>query len=263
MIPTPSETQLRRKVTHRLVASRYPSIGILDRVSDAADLDAVFELEGWTNDRITSELGILHRLPPAEWLVGAPMASVVMAAFCHPRAAAGGSATRCGARGMRRSRWKRRTPRSRTPRTRAGGGGRDGRAHGDAAVRCRGERRVSRYPDGAARSTAPLYDPDTYATSQRFALDLLARRIERRRIPLRAPGRRHVPRLFPPASPRARAGRRPFRYPMARQRRSCHSPPETRNLTAVAPHPDPTAQQSENGAVAPLPGAVCGIRLGY
>ena len=30
MTPTPPETQLRRKVTHRLVASRYPSIGILE-----------------------------------------------------------------------------------------------------------------------------------------------------------------------------------------------------------------------------------------
>ena len=175
MIPTPPETQLRRKVTHRLVASRYPSIGILDRVSDAADLDAVFELEGWTNDRITSELGILHRLPPDEWLVGRADGVSRDGGLLPPagwrRAVQRRDAGRVvcvvhAGNGARRGR----VP----PRTRAGGGGRDGRAHGDAAVRCRGERRVPRYPDGAARVPALLYDPDTYATSQRFALDLLA-----------------------------------------------------------------------------------------
>jgi hypothetical protein len=89
MIATPPDTRLRRKVTHRLIASRYPSVGILDQVARPADLDAVFELEGWTNDRITAELGILRRIPTDEWIVGTPMASVVMAAFCHPRKGGG------------------------------------------------------------------------------------------------------------------------------------------------------------------------------
>lgn len=77
--------RLRHRVTHRLIATRYPSEGILDRVASADDLDAVFELEGWTNDRISTDLGILLRVPRDEWLVGVPLASVVMAAFCHPR----------------------------------------------------------------------------------------------------------------------------------------------------------------------------------
>jgi hypothetical protein len=45
----------------------------------------VLEVEAWTNDRISTHLGILHGVPRDEWLVGQPMASVVMAAFCHPR----------------------------------------------------------------------------------------------------------------------------------------------------------------------------------
>jgi hypothetical protein len=71
--------------TVRLVPSRYPAVGILDQVASPEDLNAVIELETWTNDRISTELGILHRLPPSEWVLGKPMASVVMAAFCHPR----------------------------------------------------------------------------------------------------------------------------------------------------------------------------------
>src|SRR4051812_50227664 len=90
MIATPPETRLRRKVTHRLIASRYPSVGILDQVARPADLEAVFQLEGGTNDRITAELRILRRIPTNEWIVGTPMASVVMAAVCHPRKGGGG-----------------------------------------------------------------------------------------------------------------------------------------------------------------------------
>ena len=69
--------------------SRYPVAGILDTVSAPEDLAFIFELESWTNDRISAELGTLHRIPPHEWLVGKPMASVIMAAFCHPRLGGG------------------------------------------------------------------------------------------------------------------------------------------------------------------------------
>lgn len=71
--------------TIRLVPSRYPSTGILDVVAAPEDLEAVIELESWTNDRISAEIGILHRLPPEDWVTGKPMSSVIMAAFCHPR----------------------------------------------------------------------------------------------------------------------------------------------------------------------------------
>jgi RES domain-containing protein len=74
-----------RRATHRLIPSRYPSVGILDTVAAPEDLEAVFELEGWTNDRIGAELGLLHNIPREEWVVGRPMATVVMASFCHPR----------------------------------------------------------------------------------------------------------------------------------------------------------------------------------
>src|SRR5262249_23168098 len=37
-----------------------------------------------TNDRISAELGVFGRIPSAEWVIGRPMANVIMAAFCHP-----------------------------------------------------------------------------------------------------------------------------------------------------------------------------------
>lgn len=80
----PPESLLRWTGAPRLIPSRYPTVGLLDRVAAPEDLEALFELEGWTNDRINGELGILQAIPREEWVLGRPMASVVMAAFCHP-----------------------------------------------------------------------------------------------------------------------------------------------------------------------------------
>jgi hypothetical protein len=48
----------------------------------------MFELESWSNDRVSAELGLLYRIPLDEWVTG-PQATVVMAAFCHPRETGG------------------------------------------------------------------------------------------------------------------------------------------------------------------------------
>lgn len=74
---------------HRLIPSRFPTAGILDRISSSDDLDAVIALEGWTNDRLSVETGRLHRVPRAEWVTGRAMSTVVMAAYCHPRPGGG------------------------------------------------------------------------------------------------------------------------------------------------------------------------------
>ena len=82
---TPPQTRVRWAKTCRLVPSRYPTVGVFDRVASPDDLPELFELEGWTNDRLSTEVGLLHVVPSEEWVVG-PMSSVVMAAFCHPPA---------------------------------------------------------------------------------------------------------------------------------------------------------------------------------
>jgi RES domain len=83
-LTVPPETLLRWTAAPRLIPSRYPTVGLLDRVASPDDLPALFDLEGWTNDRINGELGLLHTIPRDEWVTGRSMASVVMAAFCHP-----------------------------------------------------------------------------------------------------------------------------------------------------------------------------------
>jgi hypothetical protein len=72
--------------SYRLIPSRFPPVGLFDTVATAADLEAVMELAGWTNDRLVAEH--IDRLPRDEWVYGVPNASVVMAAFLH--AAPGG-----------------------------------------------------------------------------------------------------------------------------------------------------------------------------
>ncbi|ABC93501.1 hypothetical conserved protein (plasmid) [Rhizobium etli CFN 42] len=67
--------------SYRLIPSQFPPIGLFDTVARAADLEAVMELVGWTNDRLVADR--IRRLPEAEWVYGTPNASIVMAAFLH------------------------------------------------------------------------------------------------------------------------------------------------------------------------------------
>lgn len=67
--------------TYRLIPSRFPPISAFDSVTSAEDLEAVMELEGWTNDRLVLER--VARLNKAEWVYGVPNASVIMASFLH------------------------------------------------------------------------------------------------------------------------------------------------------------------------------------
>ncbi|MEC9431894.1 MAG: RES domain-containing protein [Pseudomonadota bacterium] len=72
--PAPAETS-------RLIPSRFPPVAAFEDAASAEDLDAVFELEGWTNDRLSAPR--LAQLAREEWVYGRPNASVVMAAFLH------------------------------------------------------------------------------------------------------------------------------------------------------------------------------------
>jgi hypothetical protein len=54
---------------------------LFETVSSAEDLEAVMDLENWTNDRLVAER--VARLPREEWVYGCPNASIVMASFLH------------------------------------------------------------------------------------------------------------------------------------------------------------------------------------
>ncbi len=162
--------ELKFRNACRLVPSVYPAAGILDRVASAEDLPFIFELESWTNDRVSNELGTLHRIPPEEWVVGRPMASVVMAAFCHPRPGGGRF------NGSDRGAWYAGTELD--------------TAHAEVTYHRKRELREvgvtemcwqmrlyladfdARFQD--VRKKAALHDPDSYTASQAYARELLA-----------------------------------------------------------------------------------------
>src|SRR5256885_15129859 len=54
----------RWRPSHRVVPSRFPPVGLFDRVAAPEDLEAVFTLEAMTNDRLREEAG--GRSPVAE-----------------------------------------------------------------------------------------------------------------------------------------------------------------------------------------------------
>ena len=68
--------------SHRLVPSRFPPVGLFDRVADAKDLEAVFALEAMTNDRLREEAGDLSLVPAKDHVAG-PGTTPIMAAFTH------------------------------------------------------------------------------------------------------------------------------------------------------------------------------------
>ncbi len=67
---------------HRLIASRFPTVGLYDGVAAPEDLDVVFAIEALTNPRVRQELGQLSLVPVADRVVG-PGATLIMAAFTH------------------------------------------------------------------------------------------------------------------------------------------------------------------------------------
>lgn len=83
MIPSPDDFTAgpADARTHRLIPSRFPPVAAFEDVARPEDLDALFELEGWTNDRIAGPR--LRQIDPSERVWGRPNASVVMAAFLH------------------------------------------------------------------------------------------------------------------------------------------------------------------------------------
>jgi RES domain len=78
-----------RETTHRLIASRYPPIGVFDDLTaDKDELAIAYLLESATNDRVAILSRRLRFLPDSE-IVQGPGATMVMAAFLHADEAGG------------------------------------------------------------------------------------------------------------------------------------------------------------------------------
>lgn len=73
---------LNWKPAFRVIPTRFPAIGLFDRVATPGDFDALYALEAMTNDRIRDEVGDISLVPPDERLFGAG-STCIMAAFTH------------------------------------------------------------------------------------------------------------------------------------------------------------------------------------
>jgi hypothetical protein len=82
----PPVTLLRQLDTHRLVPSRHVPRGdsvLVAIADDDAHLQAIFELDATTNDRLLAEHQLLPGIGLEELVFAVPHAAVINAAFCH------------------------------------------------------------------------------------------------------------------------------------------------------------------------------------
>jgi len=82
MSPAPPLRRIRWSQAYRIVPSRFPPVGLFDRIAEPKDIDAVMAIESLTNPRLREEMGAL-RLTPPERRVSGPGTSPIMAAFTH------------------------------------------------------------------------------------------------------------------------------------------------------------------------------------
>ena len=86
MTATPPATLVRQFDTHRLVPSLYLPAGesaLAAIAADDAHLQAIFELDAATNDRLRAENQLMPGIGPEELVFAVPHAAVVNASFCH------------------------------------------------------------------------------------------------------------------------------------------------------------------------------------
>ena len=79
---SPPLKRIRWNHAYRIVPSRFPTVGVYDRIADPADLEAVFAIEAMTNPRLREEAGAL-KLVPQDRRISGPGSTPVMAAFTH------------------------------------------------------------------------------------------------------------------------------------------------------------------------------------
>ena len=73
--------------THRLIPAQFADGGasVLTRLSEnQSTLNAIFELDNATNDRLLAETGSLPGIDARELVFGIPSYRIINAAFCHP-----------------------------------------------------------------------------------------------------------------------------------------------------------------------------------
>jgi len=70
-------------ITHRLINSRHPAVGVFDKVATRDQAIAAMLVEQLTNPRHTSASERFFRIPEGELVLGKPGATFIMGAFIH------------------------------------------------------------------------------------------------------------------------------------------------------------------------------------
>lgn len=70
--------------SYRIIPSRFPFVGIFDRIIEPGDLQAIIAIEARTNDRILDEAGEISLVKPKDRITG-PGTTPIMAAFTHTK----------------------------------------------------------------------------------------------------------------------------------------------------------------------------------
>lgn len=80
-------SEIDQRDTHRLIPAQFADEGVsvLTRLTeDEETLNAIFELDNATNDRLLGESGRLPGIDVRELVFGIPSYRIINAAFCHP-----------------------------------------------------------------------------------------------------------------------------------------------------------------------------------
>jgi len=83
----PAVSSVDQRDTHRLIPAQFADGGasVLTRLAtDERTLNAIFELDNATNDRLLAESGLLPGIDARELVFGIPSYRIINAAFCHP-----------------------------------------------------------------------------------------------------------------------------------------------------------------------------------
>ena len=235
----PRVSDVLRNDTHRLIPWRYSGPkesgydegghdeSVLTRLTDnVADLNALFELEGATNDRLLGEAGLLPGITLRELVFGLSYSHIVNAAFTHPNPA--------GSRfnGPERGAWYAAFARSTSELEVAYHRSKELQeinwqesetfTYVDFLADFRGQFHDIRN-DARFRN---CLDPNSYITSQQLATRLLEQGVRRDRLSQRAAQVRHMHRLFQAGAgeqcPQGRHNLHPIRERLCKTRNSRH-----------------------------------------
>lgn len=78
----PPARRVRWRSAVRIIPSRFPPVDLFERIAEAADFEALYEVEALTNPRVRQDVGQIELVPREDRVFG-PGSSYIMASFTH------------------------------------------------------------------------------------------------------------------------------------------------------------------------------------